>query len=74
MKKLFLLFLALTFTQLVFSQIKNINSLVHKVKKANRDAEKHDLMIPGWLVRFGANFVDTDDLDGINIKMLGIRR
>ena len=59
-------------TQLsAFSQTESIDRLVRKVKKANRECEKVDLSVPGWLIRFGANFVDEDDLDGVDIKLLG---
>ncbi len=72
MKKLVLVGLFLTLTMVsAFSQTASIDRLVHQVKKANRGCEKTDLNIPGWLIRFGANFVDDDDLDGVDIKLLG---
>ena len=71
MKKLFILCSLLCICQLAVAQTESIDRLVRKVKRENRSAEKVDLTLPGWLVRFGANFIDDDDLDGIDIKYLG---
>lgn len=72
MKKIVFSCLVLMMTLVsAFSQTSSIDRLVHQVKKANRGCEKTDLNIPGWLIRVGANFVDDDDLDGVDIKLLG---
>jgi Domain of unknown function (DUF4252) len=71
MKKLFIMCCTLLISQLVFSQTESIDRLVRKVKRDNRGAEKVDISLPGWLVRFGTNFIDEDDLDGFDVKMLG---
>lgn len=72
MKKCILICLTFMLAQLsAFSQTESIDRLIRKVKKANRECEKVDLSVPGWLIRFGANFVDEDDLDGVDIKLLG---
>ena len=72
MKKLFLICFALFISILaVEAQSESINRLVNKVKKSNKNCEKTDLSIPGWLIRFGSNFVDEDDLDGVDIHFLG---
>lgn len=72
MKKLILICFAITFSLLtVEAQSVSVDRLVNRIKKSNRDCEKHDLSIPGWLIRFGTNFVDEDDLDGVDIRFLG---
>lgn len=72
MKKIFILILTVMLCQLnAFSQTESIDRFVRKVKRSNRGSDKIDLSIPGWLIRFGANFVDEDDLDGVDIKFLG---
>ncbi len=71
MKKLCILCCLLFISQFTFSQTESIDRLVRKVKRENRDAEKVDFTVPGWLVRFGANFIDEDDLEGVNLKMFG---
>lgn len=72
MKKLFLLSFAILLSLITVSaQSESIDYLVKRVKKNNRDSEKHDLSIPGWLIRLGANFIDEDEMDGIDVRLLG---
>jgi hypothetical protein len=71
MKKLFILCILLIISQFTFAQTESIDKLVRKVKRQNRGTEKVDITVPGWLVRFGANFIDEDDLEGIDIKYFG---
>jgi Domain of unknown function (DUF4252) len=71
MKKLFILCVLLFISQLASTQTESIDRLVRKVKRQNRGTEKIDITAPGWLVRFGTNFIDEDDMEGIDIKYLG---
>ncbi len=70
MKKLTIIALALCMGQMIFAQTESIDRLVRKMKRANRECERIDVNIPGWLVRVGTNFVDEDDLDGVDIKKI----
>jgi hypothetical protein len=68
MKKLNLIILLLCFVQVLCAQTESLDRLIRKAKRGA--SEKIDLTLPGFLVRFGANFINEDDLDGVNIRPL----
>jgi hypothetical protein len=70
MKNILLLAIGLLISQCAIAQTESIDRLVRKMKRANRECERIDINIPGWLVRVGTNFVDEDDLDGVDIKKI----
>lgn len=68
MKKLILICLTLIINQIAFSQTEAIDKFVRKYKRGAK--EKTDITLPGFVVRFGLNFVDEDDLEGVDVKRL----
>jgi hypothetical protein len=68
MKKIILICLSLIISQLNFGQTEAIDRFVRQSKRGAK--EKMDITLPGFLVRFGLNFVDDDDLDGIDVKRI----
>ncbi len=70
MKKLLLFaIILLTVNQLAHTQTESIDRFVRKYKRA-ATGEKVDITVPGWLVRFGMNFMDKDDLEGVDIQAI----
>jgi Domain of unknown function (DUF4252) len=69
-KYLFLFVVSVLATQNLQAQSVSFDRFVRKVKKANRESERHDITIPGFLIRFASNFVNEDDLEGIDIKII----
>ena len=70
MKK-FLLFviILLTVNQLAQAQTESIDRFVRKYKRS-ATGEKVDITVPGWLIRFGMQFMDKDDLEGVDIQAI----
>ena len=70
MKKLLLFaIILLTVNQLAYTQTESIDRFVRKYKRS-ATGEKVDITVPGWLVRFGMNFMDKDDLEGVDIQAI----
>jgi hypothetical protein len=71
MKKfLFLIAISLITALNLTAQSDSFDRFVRKVKKANSEGERHDITIPGFLIRFASNFVDKDDLEGLDLKII----
>ena len=68
-KLLFLTFILLTINQLAQAQTESIDRFVRKYKR-HATGEKVDITVPGWLVRFGAQFVKEEDLEGVNLQAI----
>ncbi len=70
MKKLLIfIFISLTVNQLAQAQTESIDRFVRKYKRA-ATGEKVDITVPGWLIRFGTNFIDEEDLEGVDIQAI----
>jgi Domain of unknown function (DUF4252) len=69
MKKIIIICLTLIINQLAFAQTEAIDRFVRQYKRGAK--EKMDITLPGFIVRFGLNFVDEDDLEGIDVKRIG---
>jgi hypothetical protein len=67
-KVLFLLVVCFLVFQNLQAQSDGFDRFVRKMKKIQENGEKHDITLPGFLVRFGVNFVDDADLEGVNLK------
>jgi hypothetical protein len=66
MKKLMILLILVAQAWVSMAQTASIDKFVRKYKRGAN--EKIDLTIPGFLVRFGMNFVDDDDLEGVDVR------
>lgn len=69
MKKLFIFLVFIALSQSVLAQTASLDRFIRKYKRT-ATGDKVDLTLPGFVVRFGANFIDKDDLEGVDIKRI----
>jgi hypothetical protein len=69
MKKLLIFIAIMAIGQAAIAQTASLDRFVRKYKKT-ATGDKVDMTFPGFLVRFGARFIDKDDLDGVDIKRI----
>jgi Domain of unknown function (DUF4252) len=68
-KLLFFVFILLTVNQLAQAQTESIDRFVRKYKRA-ATGDKVDITVPGWLIRFGTNFIKEEDMEGVDIQAI----
>ena len=68
-KLLFFILISLTVNQLAEAQTESIDRFIRKYKRS-ATGDKVDITVPGWLVRFGINFIDDKDLEGVDIQAI----
>jgi Domain of unknown function (DUF4252) len=69
MKKLLFLFAFMAIGLTISAQTASLDRFIRKHKRATT-GDKVDMTLPGFLVRFGVNFIDKDDLEGVDIKRI----
>jgi Domain of unknown function (DUF4252) len=69
MKKLLIFFAFIAISQTVMAQTASLDRFIRKHKRM-ASGDKVDMTLPGFLVRFGVNFIDKQDLEGVDIKRI----
>jgi hypothetical protein len=69
MKKLLFLFAFMAIGLTISAQTASLDRFIRKHKRM-ASGDKVDMTLPGFLVRFGVNFIDKQDLEGVDIKRI----
>jgi Domain of unknown function (DUF4252) len=69
MKKLLIFMAFIALSQAVLAQTASLDRFIRNHKRT-AEGDKVDMTIPGFVVRFGARFIDKDDLEGIDIRKM----
>ncbi len=69
MKKLLIFMAFIAISQAVMAQTASLDRFIRKHKRT-AEGDKVDMTIPGFVVRFGARFIDKEDLEGVDIRRI----
>jgi Domain of unknown function (DUF4252) len=69
MKKLLIFMFMLAISHATMAQTASLDRFIRKHKRT-AEGDRVDMTLPGFLIRFGARFVDKEDLEGIDIRKI----